>query len=151
VIGGTYLTLQLFANGALDPTATNFRRAAYVLGAAAVIVPPLTAVLLARWARREPASGATWKALLLATAGQLAALGAGIALWPHFWVILPVQLVAIGLGTTIGLHWGPSPATLDARRDEPPEPAARDAPSPGGEPAEPPAAGIAWPGQCAVG
>jgi hypothetical protein len=107
VIGAGYLTLQLFASGAIDPSARNFRRAAYGLGAAALVVPPLAAVLLARWARADPASGSTWKALLLATVGQAAALAAGIAASPHLWVIVPVQLVAIGVGTTLGLHWGP--------------------------------------------
>src|SRR6266542_6925953 len=101
------LTLQLFANGTLDPTATNFRRAAYALGVSAILVPPVTAVLLARWLRAEPASGATWKALLLAAAGQFAALAAGIVAAPHFWIVLPVQVIAIGLGTSLGLHWGP--------------------------------------------
>jgi hypothetical protein len=107
VLGAGYLTLQLFANGTFEPNARNFRRAAYALGATALVVPPLVAVLLARWARVEPASGATWKALLLATLGHAAALAAGIAASPRFWVIVPVQLVAIGVGATVGLHWGP--------------------------------------------
>ncbi len=107
VLGAGYATLQLFANGTLDPTATNFRRAAYALGVSAILVPPVTAVLLARWLRAEPASGATWKALLLAAAGQFAALAAGIIAAPHFWIVLPVQVIAIGLGTSLGLHWGP--------------------------------------------
>jgi hypothetical protein len=107
VAAGGYLTLQLFANGTLDPNATNFRRAAYGMAAAALVLPPLTAVLLARWARVHPASGATWKALLLATVGHAAALAVGIAASPHYWVVLPVQLVAVSLGTSLGLHWGP--------------------------------------------
>jgi hypothetical protein len=151
VIAGTYLTLQLFANDTLDPSATNFRRAAYALGAAAVVVPPLAAVLLARWARREPASGAAWKAMLLATAGQLAALGVGLAAWPHYWVMLPVQLVAVGIGTSLGLHWGPRgrPVAPDAAR--PPAPRLEVTTPDGEEAGPPPAARLAWPGQCAVG
>jgi hypothetical protein len=107
VLGAAYGTLQLFANDTFDPSAQNFRRAAYVLGLTALVVPPLTAVLLARWARHEPASGATWKAMLLASLGHVAALAVGIAATPHYWVVLPVQLVAIGLGASLGLHWGP--------------------------------------------
>jgi hypothetical protein len=153
VLGAAYLTLKLFANDTFDPSATNFRRAAYALGVAAVVIPPLTAVLLARWARREPADGATWKAMLLATAGQLAALGVGIATSPHYWAVLPVQLVAIAAGTSLGLHWGPrARSDPDALSGEPLDGARRpgaersDPPS-----APPPAAAIAWPGQCAVG
>jgi len=135
VLGAGYVTLQLFANGALDPTATNFRRAAYALGVGALVVPPLTAVLLARWLRVEPASGATWKALLLAAAGQAAALAAGIMASPHFWVVLPVQVIAVGLGTSLGLHWGPrAPRAQDAatpRRPLDPLPADASTPMPG--------------------
>jgi hypothetical protein len=127
VLGSGYLTLQLFANGTLDPSARNFRRAAYVLGAAALVVPPLTAVLLGRWARAEPASGSFWKALLLASVGHAAALAAGIAASPHVWVVIPVQLVAIGVGTTVGLHWGPRGRPQRAIEPEagsqPPDPA----------------------------
>jgi hypothetical protein len=151
VIGSTYLTLQLFANDVLDPNAQNFRRAAYVLGATAVLIPPLTAVLLARWVRREPASGAAWKAMLLATAAQLAAIGVGIAAWPHYWVMLPVQLVTIGVGTSLGLHWGPRARDARARSPDARAPAARDAPRTGDEPDERPAARLGWPGQCVVG
>jgi hypothetical protein len=153
VLGAGYLTLRLFANDTLDPSATNFRRAAYALGAAALVVPPLTAVLLARWARREPADGAAWKALLLATAGHLAALGVGIVASPHYWVILPVQLVAVGVGTSLGLHWGPiggrPPRDPGPRRGAP----LREAGSPAREAASAPApaAAIAWPGQCVAG
>lgn len=130
VLGAGYYTLQLFANDTFDPNAGNFRRAAYAIGAAALVVPPLVAVLLARWARAEPASGAAWKALLLATLGHVAALGAGIAASPHIWVILPVQLVAIGVGATVGLHWGPRRAEVRAARPT------AGAPPPG-QPAEP--------------
>jgi hypothetical protein len=129
VVGAAYYTLRLFANGTIDPSAENFRRTAYAFGVAALVVPPLTAVLLARWARAEPASGATWKAMLLAVVGQTAAFAAGYALAPRFWVVLPVQLIAIGAGTTLGLHWGSSPRGSyepppDARREPAPAEAA---------------------------
>lgn len=107
VIGAGYLTLRLFANDTISPTAANFRTAAYALAAAAVVVPPLTGALFARWARARPASGAFWKALLLASVGQVAALGVGYLASPHYWVILPAQFVTISLGASLGLHWGP--------------------------------------------
>jgi hypothetical protein len=107
VIGAGYLTLRLFANGTLDPNASNFRTAAYGFAAAALVVPPLTAALFARWARSGPASGAFWKALILASVGQATALTAGYAASPRLWVILPVQIVTISLGASFGLHWGP--------------------------------------------
>ncbi|HEX9243416.1 MAG TPA: hypothetical protein VF875_13320 [Anaeromyxobacter sp.] len=125
VIGAAYETLQLFASRAFQPTAGNFRTAAYGLGAAAILVPPLTAALLARLARAEPASGTTWKAVLLAFAGQAVALGVGYLAYPAFWVVLPVQILAIGLGTSAGLHWGPPPrgaGTEPDARHEPAEP-----------------------------
>ncbi|HEX9399110.1 MAG TPA: hypothetical protein VF912_03280 [Anaeromyxobacter sp.] len=129
VLGSAYYTLQLFANGTFQPTAANFRTAAYSFGMAAIVIPPLTAVLLARWARAEPASGAAWKALLLATVGQMAALAAGYVAAPRFWVVIPAQMIAVGVGTTLGLHWGPRPkmrsapaAAPDVRR-EPGDPA----------------------------
>jgi hypothetical protein len=126
VLGAGYATLQLFANDSIDPSATNFRRAAYGLSAAALITPPIVAALLARWARVEPASGSTWKALLLATLGHVGALAVGVAASPHFWVILPVQLLAVGVGTTVGLHWGPrerrAPAAGPAMGSQPPDP-----------------------------
>jgi hypothetical protein len=122
VIGAGYGALQLFANGTFRPTAANFRTAALAIGVTAIVVPPLTAALLGRLAQAEPASGAFWKALLLATAGQAIALGAGVAAYPRLWVILPVQLVTLSLGTTLGLHWGSrgdAEARLDGPRDEP--------------------------------
>ncbi len=125
VLGGGYLTLQLFANGSVEPSATNFRRAAYILGVSALVVPPLAAVLLARITTRGAAPGGFWKALLLATAGQAAALAAGYWGAPHYWLVLPVQLAAVTLGTSFGLHWGPRP--------DRPEPLAR----PRAAPAEP--------------
>lgn len=130
VLGGGYGTLQLFANGTFRPTATNFRRAAYGFGAAVLFVPPLTAALFGSWARAEPASGAFWKALLLATAGQAIAIGAGLAAYPHLWVMVPVQLVAVSLGTTLGLHWGPRAhvrAEAGARGEPAEAPPAREA------------------------
>jgi hypothetical protein len=119
VIGTGYLTLQLFASGAISPTATNFRRAAYGMLAAATLVPPLTAVLLARIGGGGR-DGVVWRAILLAAAGQVAALGAGIVAAPHFWVILPVQLAAVSLGTSLGLHWGRRPRADPTRADRPP-------------------------------
>jgi hypothetical protein len=120
VLGAGYLTLQLFAKGTFDPSAANFRTAAYALGVSALLVPPLTAVLFALWARAEPASGAFWKAMLLAAGAQAVALAAGVAASPRFWVILPIQLVGIGLGASLGLHWGPRapvPSPPDLRRE----------------------------------
>ncbi len=130
VAGTGYLTLQLFANGTLFPSAANFRRAAYAMGVTSLVVPPLTAVLLARLARASPASGSAWKALLLATAGEAIALGVGYLAAPQFWVILPVQLVTVAVGTTVGLHWGPRARApeAEARRDAP-DATAGDAPA----------------------
>jgi hypothetical protein len=123
VVGAAYETLQLFAAHTFQPTAGNFRTAAYSLGAAALLVPPLTAALLTYLARAEPASGAFWKAALLAFAGQVAALGIGYVAYPRLWVVLPAQLVAITVGASLGLHWGPAArAGVDARR-EPADPA----------------------------
>lgn len=126
VLAGGYFTLQLFASDTIDPSAANFRRAAYALGVTALVVPPLTAVLLARWLRAEPASGTTWKALLLAAAGQATALAVGFVAFPHFWVVLPVQIIAVGVGTSLGLHWGPRarqrPAPAPKVRSDPPDP-----------------------------
>jgi hypothetical protein len=125
VLGGGYLTLRLMANGTIRPSADNFRSLAYGVGLAALVVPPITAVLFARLARAEPASGAVWKALLLALAGQAVALAAGYYSAPRVWLVLPAQMVAVGAGATLGLHWGPA-----SRRE-----LARDA---RGEPADPP-------------
>jgi hypothetical protein len=136
VIGAAYGTLQLFASGTLRPSADNFRSMAYGVGVASLLVPPLTAVLLARWFRADPASGALWKALLLAVAGQAAALAVGYYPAPNFWLIPPAQMLAVGAGTTVGLHWGrgragPSEPAPDARRDPAdPPPAAASRPAP---------------------
>lgn len=124
VVGSAYLTLRLFAEGALSPTAGNFRRAAYVMGGAALVLPPLAAVLLARMASRGTSPGGFWKALLLATAGQAAALAVGYYAAPHFWLILPVQLATVSLGTSFGLHRGSragTPSRLARPRPAPPE------------------------------
>lgn len=131
VLGGGYLALSLFANGTLEPTAGNFRTAAYALGVSALLVPPLTAVLLARLGARGPLAGALWKAVLLAAAGQAAALATGYATAPHFWLILPVQLATVSLGTSFGLHWGPHAVPAGAL----PSPAARREPRDPGAPA----------------
>jgi hypothetical protein len=126
VVGAAFGALELFAAHSIQPTAGNFRTTAYGLGAAALLVPPLTAALLARIVQAEPASGALWKSMLLALAGQAVALGAGYLAYPHVWVVLPVQLLTIGLGSSAGLHWGPRPRVrgteTDARR-EPADPA----------------------------
>jgi hypothetical protein len=126
VMGGGYLALTLFANGTLQPTAANFRTTAYVLAASALIIPPLTAVLLARAGAGGPLAGAIWKAMLLAAVGQVAALATGYLAAPHFWLILPVQLTTVSLGASYGLHWGrrapPAAAATSARR-EPGDPA----------------------------
>jgi hypothetical protein len=134
VVGGAYGALQLFANGTIRPSADNFRTMAYAAGVAALVVPPLTAVLLARLFRAEPASGALWKAMLLAVAGQGAALAVGYYSAPRFWLVAPAQLLAVGAGTTLGLHWGggrsePAPAAAPETRREPgdPPPAAASA------------------------
>jgi hypothetical protein len=130
LIGGAYEVLQLFASGAFQPTAVNFRTAAYAFGAAALVLPPLTAVFFTRLVRADPAYGAVWKAILLAFAGQVVALSAGYLAYPKFWVVLPVQLIAIGVGTSVGLHWGHRPQALlrtpnVAREPGEPPPAAR--------------------------
>jgi hypothetical protein len=124
VLGGGYLALTMFARGTLEPSAANFRTTAYVLGASALLVPPLTAVLLARLGARGPLSGAIWKAMLLAAAGQAAALATGYLAAPHIWLVLPVQLVTVSLGTTLGLHWGPGPRGTAGAED----PAVRGSP-----------------------
>lgn len=126
VVGGGYLALSLFANGTLRPTAANFRTTAYVLGASALLLPPLTAVLLARAGASGPLAGAIWKAMLLAAAGQVAALATGYLAAPHFWLILPVQLATVSFGASYGLHWGPRDAPAASgphARREPRDPA----------------------------
>jgi hypothetical protein len=105
VVGAAYLTLQLFANGTISPTAGNFRHAAYGFLAAATLVPPLTAVLLGRLGQGGR-HATLWRAIALAAVGQVTTLAVGYATWPHYWVMLPVQLAAVSVGTSLGLHWG---------------------------------------------
>jgi hypothetical protein len=122
VIGAAYGTLQLFAHGGLSPTAGNFRAAAYSLAAASLLAPPLVATVFAALARRGPASGAVWKALLLATLGNAIALGSGVLAAPQYWAILGIQLATIPTLTSIGLHWGPPPHASPAVAAVPPPP-----------------------------
>lgn len=105
VLGSGYLALQMFASGQLSPTAAHFRHAVYGLGVSALVLPPLTAVLMAKLTGSR-GRGSFLKAMLLATAGQAAALAAGYYFAPHFWVVLPVQAIALSVGTSVGLHWG---------------------------------------------
>jgi hypothetical protein len=105
VILAGYGMLQLFAHGVISPTAPNFRAGFLGLGAAALVVPPLTAALFARWARAAPGSGAWWKAFLFSVVGNAAALAAGYLLAPAFWAVVPVQLATIPIGASLGLHW----------------------------------------------
>jgi hypothetical protein len=107
VLGAGYATLQLFANGSFAPTAGNFRRAAFVFTGAALVLPPLLAVVGGRLGRAGPASGNVWKALLLAAAGHAASLAVGYFATPHYWAIVPAQLALVATGTSVGLHWGP--------------------------------------------
>jgi hypothetical protein len=126
VLGAGYEALELFAAHTIQPTAGNFRTAAYSLGVAAMLVPPLAAALFAHLARAEPASGSFWKAALLAFAGQAVAVGAGLLAYPRIWVIVPVQILAIGIGASAGLHWGPGLSARGAdrgAREEPRDPA----------------------------
>lgn len=124
VIGAGYLTLQLFAADTFSPTGENFRRAAYVLGAAALLVPPLGASGFARLTG-GPGAGRLWKAMLLATVGQAASFALAYAAAPRFWLVLPLQLVTVSAGASLGLHWGPR------------APARARTPAPGGLPATP--------------
>jgi hypothetical protein len=136
VLGAAYGTLQLFASGALQPSATNFRHAAFAMGGAALFVPPLASVLLARAAGRPPGVGSAWRALLLASAGELAALAAGYLAAPHFWVVLPAQLLTVVVATSLGLHWG-GRAAAAAPLPDAAAPAPLTPPSVNGRPAAP--------------
>ena len=107
VLGLGYATLQLFARDTFEPSAGNFRTAAFVLTGAALVLPPLGATLAARLARVNPAAGGFWKAFLLSSLGHAAALGVGYLAAPRFWLVLPVQLAGVTIGSTVGLHWGP--------------------------------------------
>lgn len=127
VLGLGYGALQLFANGAIEPNAENFRRAAFLLAGTALVLPPLLAVLGARWAGGR--GGSLWRGLLLATTGQIAALLAGYWASPHLWAFVPAQLAALSGGASLGLHWGGGgrgghphgEGSLDASTDAPRE------------------------------
>jgi hypothetical protein len=120
VMAAAYGTYQLFVKGALAPTVGNFRWAAYGLGAAALLLPPLGAVIGGNVARSGPAAGAAWKAFLLSLAGHAAALAVGYLAAPSYWAVLPAQLATMTTGTSVGLHWGPrGREDLDARVPEP--------------------------------
>jgi hypothetical protein len=117
VLALAYGTYELFVSGALAPTVGNFRWAAYGLGTAALLLPPLGAVIGGKVARTGPASGAAWKAFLLSLAGHAAALAVGYLAAPSYWAVLPTQLATMTTGTSVGLHWGPRGRAegLDAR------------------------------------
>lgn len=143
VVGLAWGTLELFTSGAIAPTATNFRRAAYGLGAATLLLPPLGATLGAILGRSGPAYGAGWKAYLLALVGHAAALVAGYLTAPSFWALVPVQLATMSAGSSVGLHWGGGPRGAGDRVP----PAGRVEPQPGeprDAPAETRAAAPAW-------
>ncbi len=123
VLGLAYGTYELFVSGTVYPSVGNFRRAAYGLGAAALFLPPLGAVIGGSLARVGPSSGAYWKAFLLSLVGHAAALMVGYLAAPNYWAVLPVQLATMTPGTSFGLHWGPRVRPLD-----PVEPEARVAP-----------------------
>jgi hypothetical protein len=132
VIGSGYWALQMMASGSIAPTAAHFRHTFYALGIGSLVVPPAMAVLTARLFGGPSAPGGIWKAMLLATAGQAVALAAGYYAAPRFWVVLPVQVLAVSLGTSLGLHWGPHRAERPAAEpapDEPREVASRPAPA----------------------
>lgn len=127
VLALAYGTYQLFVSGAVSPSVGNFRRAAYGLGAAALILPPLGATLGGGWARAGPTSGARWKAFLLSMVGHAAALTVGYLAAPSYWAVLPVQLATMSAGTSLGLHWGGARsrvAEAEARGRPPPGDAA---------------------------
>jgi hypothetical protein len=123
-LGAALGTFHLFTGGTVSPTASHFRNAALGLGTAALILPPLGAVLGGMMARTGPAYGAAWKAFLLAFVGQAAALTTGFLVAPAYWVILPIQLALMTAGTSVGLHWGGAPGRASEARREPAEPKA---------------------------
>ena len=57
------------------------------------------------------------------------ALGAAYVAVPQFWVFLPVELVAVAAGTSVGLHWGHR-AHAEAREPSPSGEAKPSAPRP---------------------
>lgn len=106
VLGLAYGTYQLFVSGAVSPSVGNFRVAAYGLAAAALLLPPLGAVIGGGIGRSGPARGAYWKAFLLSLVGHAASLMVGYFTAPNYWSMLPVQLATMSAGTSFGLHWG---------------------------------------------
>jgi hypothetical protein len=121
VLGLAWGTYQLFTSGAVAPTAANFRRAAYGLLAATLLVPPLGATVGGSLLRQGPAFGHPWKSFILSIAGHAAALAAAYLAAPHYWAALPVQLLTMTAGTSVGLHWGRGPrGDAPPRRDAPP-------------------------------
>ena len=119
VLGAGYGALQLFAHEAIEPTAGNFRRAAFVMTGAGLVVPPLLAVLGARLANGQGQS--FWRGLLLATAGNALALAVGYWASPQLWAFVPAQLAAVGAGTSLGLHWGSRRRDLGRRGGDAPD------------------------------
>jgi hypothetical protein len=136
VLGSGFWALQMFANGTLAPTASHFRHTVYALGVGALVVPPLTAVLLARLVGGPGVRGGFWRALALASLGEVVALAAGYYAAPKFWVVLPVQAVAMSLGASFGLHGGAhgraAPDPADAPPDDGAEGASHPAPATAG-------------------
>jgi hypothetical protein len=130
IFAAGWATLQLFANDTLSPNASNFRRTAYAFGLAALLVPPLTATLFGNWASPGPRGG-IFRAWLIGIVAQAASAVAGIAAAPHYWVVLPVQLVTVTVGTSLGLHWGRRAPRVDPASPEPaaPAPIVRRAPA----------------------
>lgn len=115
VIGLAYGTLRLFTSGSVDASVGNFRRAAYGLAAATLLLPPLGAVLGGMLGRDGPSAGSAWKAFALSLVGHAASLLVGYLAAPNYWAVLPVQLATMTTGTSVGLHWGPRARVLDAR------------------------------------
>jgi hypothetical protein len=123
VLGLAYGTYQLFVSGALSPSVGNFRHAAYGLAAAALLLPPLGAVIGGGVGRAGPTRGAYWKAFLLSMVGHAAALMVGYFAAPNYWALLPVQLATMSPATSFGLHWGPRARGMDAEARRAPRPA----------------------------
>ncbi len=128
VLALAYGTYQLFVSGAVSPSVGNFRLAAYGLAGAALLLPPLGAVLGGGMGRAGPTPGAHWKAFLLSLVGHAAALMVGYFTAPNYWAMLPVQLATMSTGTSFGLHWGPRARGMEPEARRAPTPApARDA------------------------
>ncbi len=131
VLGVGYLALRMFSSGAIAPTATNFRHAIYGLGVSALLLPPLGGVGLAALVGGGRAPFGFWKAMLLATAGEVAALAVGYYAAPRFWIVLPVQAIVLSLGASVGLHWGSRARAVDPPETAPATPAEAPASRPG--------------------